>query len=106
MSVKGGDNISVAMVRELAHVVDAENADIGLFVTLAKPTKPMVVEAVKAGYYTSPATGKAFPKIQVLTIEGLLHDTERALYPDLSQGATTFKKTKVEEKSANQDKLF
>ena len=52
----------------------------------------MKTEAVKEGYYTSPTTGQAFPKVQILTIEGLLRGTERALYPDLSQGATTFKR--------------
>jgi DNA modification methylase len=106
VSVKGGDNVNVAMVRDLAHVVAREKADIGLFVTLAEPTKPMTTEAVKEGYYTSPATGQSFPKVQILTIEGLLHGTQRALYPDLSQGATTFKKAKVEEKISVQPKLL
>jgi DNA modification methylase len=106
VSVKGGDHVNVAMVRDLAHVVAREKADIGLFVTLGAPTKPMMVEAVKEGYYTSPMTGKAFPRLQILTIEGLLHGTERALYPDLSQGATTFKKAKVEEPTAKQNALF
>jgi len=51
VSVKGGDNVSVPMIRDLGHVVGAEKAKIGLFVTLAAPTKPMQTEAVKAGYY-------------------------------------------------------
>jgi DNA modification methylase len=106
VSVKGGDNVNVAMVRDLAHVVVREKADIGLFVTLATPTKPMMTEAVKEGYYTSPTTGLAFPKVQILTIEGLLHGAERALYPDLSQGATTFKRAKLEEKAVKQTGLF
>lgn len=74
-------------------------------VTVPAPTKPMTVEAIKEGYYTSPATGVAFPKVQILTIDGLLAGTERALYPDLSQGATTFKKAKRDEK-VEQTKLF
>ncbi len=106
VSVKGGDNVNVAMVRDLAHVVQREKADIGLFVTLATPTRPMMTEAIKEGFYTSPDTGKAFPKVQILTIEGLLNGTERALYPDLSQGATTFKKAKREEQTAKQSGLF
>jgi site-specific DNA-methyltransferase (adenine-specific) len=106
VSVKGGENVSVAMVRDLAHVVVREKADMGLFVTLTAATKPMMVEAVKEGYYTSPDTGKAFPKLQILTIEGLLHGKERALYPDLSQGSTTFKKAKIEEKAVKQTGLF
>jgi hypothetical protein len=57
------------MVRDLAHVVDREKAKIGLFITLADPTKPMQTEAVKAGFYET-AYGK-YPKIQILTIEEL-----------------------------------
>ena len=106
VSVKGGDNVNVAMVRDLAHVVVREKAEIGLFVTLAPATKPMMTEAIKEGYYTSPVTGKAFPKIQILTIEGLMNGNERALYPDLAQGSTTFKKAKVEEKVTDQKSMF
>ncbi len=106
VSVKGGENISVAMVRDLAHVVSREKAEIGIFVTLAAPTKPMTTEAIKEGYYTSPTTNGNFPKIQILTIEGLLNGAERALYPDLSQGAMTFKKAKREEEKGEQGGLF
>ena len=106
VSVNGGNNVNVAMVRDLAHVVTREKAEIGLLVTLTELTKPMKTEAIKEGYYTSPATGKAFPKIQILTIAGLLDGTEQALYPDLSQGAITFKKAKVEKKTGSQENLF
>lgn len=105
VSVKGGA-VNVAMVRDLAHVVAREKAEIGLFVSLLPSTKPMMIEAVKEGYYTSPDTGKSFTKLQILTIEGLLDGTERASYPDLSQGATTFKKAKLEEKPTKQTGLF
>jgi DNA modification methylase len=70
VSVKGGENVSVAMVRDLAHVVEREKAKIGVFITLAEPTGPMKTEAVKTGFYESPHHGK-FPKIQILTIEQL-----------------------------------
>ncbi|MGA7926373.1 MAG: restriction endonuclease [Candidatus Sulfotelmatobacter sp.] len=69
VSVKGGDTVSVPMIRDLAHVVDRENAKIGLFITLAEPTKPMKTEAVKTGYFETPY-GK-YPKIQILTIAEL-----------------------------------
>jgi site-specific DNA-methyltransferase (adenine-specific) len=97
VSVKGGENVSVAMIRDLGHVVDREKAEIGLFVTLAKPTRPMREEAVKAGYYQSPS-GASFPKIQILTIEGLLNGTEQPRYPDLMRGGLMFKKAKKEVK--------
>lgn len=99
VSVKGGENVSVPMIRDLGHVVDREQAEIGLFVTLAKPTRPMKEEAVKAGYYSSPA-GADFPKIQILTIEGLLNGTEQPRYPDLMRGGLMFKKSKKEVKES------
>ena len=106
VSVKAGSSVDVAMVRDLAHVVLREKAEIGLFLTLTPPTKPMVTEAVKVGYYTSPGTGTAFPKVQILTIAGLLNGTERALFPDLSQGASTFKKAQREEHPGQQSSIF
>jgi hypothetical protein len=53
VSVKGGDNVSVPMVRDLGHVIDREKAKIGVFITFAEPTAPMKKEAVKAGFYYS-----------------------------------------------------
>ena len=69
VSVKGGDNVNVAMVRDLAHVVDREKARIGVFITLAEPTGPMKTEAVTAGFYET-LYGK-YSKIQILTIREL-----------------------------------
>lgn len=106
VSVKGGDNVSVAMVRDLAHVVEREKAEIGLFVTLAEATRPMREEAVKTGFYESPVTGASFPKLQILTIAGLMEGKERAAFPDLSAGGVTFKKAKREEKTSDQQGLF
>jgi site-specific DNA-methyltransferase (adenine-specific) len=70
VSVKGGDNVNVAMVRDLAHVVDREKAKIGVFITLADSTGPMRTEAVKMGFYET-LYGK-YPRIQILTIRELL----------------------------------
>ena len=95
VSVKGGENVGVPMIRDLGHVIDREKASIGLFLTLTDPTSPMTKEAVTAGYYESPA-GASFPKIQILTIKGLLDGSERPRYPDLMQGGLMFKKAKKE----------
>jgi site-specific DNA-methyltransferase (adenine-specific) len=104
VSVKGGDHVSVSMIRDLKGVLDREKAPIGLFVTLTAPTKPMVVEAAAAGFYESPHHGK-YPRLQILTIEGLLAGTERPLYPDMS-GGMTFKKAAREKKKGKQEGLF
>lgn len=67
--------------------------------------EPMIVEAASAGFYTSPHQGK-FPKIQILTIAGLLAGHERPSYPDLSLGAATFKKAALERGDGGQGELF
>jgi DNA modification methylase len=105
VSVKGGENVGVPMVRDLGHVIDREKAQIGLFVTLAVPTKPMEKEAVSAGYYESPHNGN-FPKIQVLTVEGLMNGTEKPRYPDYTGGGLTFKQPKKEVYQSEQEALF
>lgn len=64
----------MAMVRDLAHVVKREKAQIGVFITLAEPTKPMLTEAVKEGFYES-LYGK-YPHIQILTIQELLNSKQ------------------------------
>ncbi len=80
-------------------------ASIGLFATLAEPTKPMTVEATKAGYYESPVS-KSFPKVQLLTIQDLLEKKAAAEYPDLARGGLTFKKAKSDEGTADQHDMF
>jgi site-specific DNA-methyltransferase (adenine-specific) len=94
VSVKAGEHVSVPMIRDLGHVINREKASQGFFVTLTKPTAPMRLEAVKAGYYQSPVGPK--PKIQILTIEGLLAGTEKPDYFDLMQGGLMSQKPKRE----------
>ena len=69
VSVKGGEQVGVSMMRDLCHVVEREKARIGLFITLAEPTKPMQTEAIKEGFYDTPY-GK-YPTLQILTIREL-----------------------------------
>lgn len=100
VSVKGGDNVSVAMVRDLAHVVDREKAKIGVFISLAEPTGPMRTEAVKAGYYKT-IYGE-YPKIQILTMEDLFGGKQ----PNIPLvDSATFKKAPKESEDGAQDKL-
>lgn len=103
VSVKGGEQVTRTMIADLKNTVEREKAEIGLFITLAEPTKPMVTEASTAGFYESMMG--SFPKIQILTIEDLLEDRDRAKYPDLSRGSLSFRKAKVEEQKADQGKL-
>lgn len=100
VSVKGGDNVNVAMVRDLAHVVDREKAKIGVFITLADSTGPMRTEAVKAGYYET-LYGK-YPKIQILTIEDLF-DGKQPNIPLID--SASFKKAPKESEGGEQNEL-
>ncbi len=72
VSIKGGANVSVTQIRDLAAGIAREKGDIGIFLTLEPPTKPMTMEAAVAGFYHSPL-GKDYPKIQILTVEDALH---------------------------------
>ena len=70
VSVKGGANVGVSMVKDLITTITHEKAKVGVFITLAPPTKPMIAEAAKAGFYEPPHHPKV-PRIQILTIEQL-----------------------------------
>ena len=94
ISVKGGENVGPAMVKDLIATLARDKADIGLFITLAPPTKAMLTESAAAGFYTSP-NGKKYARLQLLTIEGLLDGTQRAEHPDYEPD-TGFKKAKAE----------
>lgn len=59
--------------------IEREKALAGVFITLEKPTEPMLNEAVSAGEFKVSFSLKEFPRIQILTIEELLRDKQ----PDL-----------------------
>lgn len=88
VSVKGGDNVSVPMIRDLKGVLDREKAPIGVFLTLAPPTRPMETEAASAGFYE--LGGRRYPRLQIITIEQALHGAKPAI-PLVDTGAA-FKK--------------
>ncbi len=71
ISVKGGENVGVAMVRDLRGVIEREEAEMGILVTLAEPTSPMISEAAAAGFVRKSAHGK-IPRIQIVTIADIL----------------------------------
>ncbi len=71
VSVKGGDNVGVAMVRDLIATASRDGAKIGVMVTLSEPTSAMLKEAASAGLYIHELTGQSFPKVQIFTVEEL-----------------------------------
>jgi len=69
--VKSG-RVTSRDIRDLKGTVERENAAIGVFITLEKPTQAMLKEALLAGYYESPGRQKRYRKIQILGIGDLL----------------------------------
>lgn len=104
VSVKGGENVDVRMIRELENVTRSNNAEIGVFISATKPTKPMLAEAAKAGFYHSKRFKKNFPRIQILTIKDLMEGNARLEHPDLSAGKLNFKA--AERNQESQASLF
>ena len=49
ISVKGGENIGVKDVRDLRGVIEREDAEMGILITLADPPGTMMTEAAAAG---------------------------------------------------------
>ena len=71
VSVKGGDNVGVQMIRDLHSAMEREKAPIGVFVTKALPSGPMLKEAAAVGRFHAEATGKSYPRLQILTLAEL-----------------------------------
>jgi site-specific DNA-methyltransferase (adenine-specific) len=78
VSVKAGDTVGVSMIRDLRGVVDREGAGIGVFLTLAEPTKPMITEAAGAGQYELPGFAPV-PRLQIVTVAEALKLRDRAV---------------------------
>ena len=72
VQVKSG-RVGSNIVRDLRGVMERENADMSLLITLEPPTKPMNDEATSAGFYTPEAyPDRHFPRVQIATIEDIL----------------------------------
>jgi site-specific DNA-methyltransferase (adenine-specific) len=81
VQVKGG-GVKRNDVSTLLGDVNNQKFAAGILITLENPTKPMREEAADAGRYTSKLWhDKDYPKIQILTIEGLLSGSERVEAP-------------------------
>jgi len=81
VQVKGG-GVNRGNVATLLGDVNNQKAAAGVLITLEKPTKQMRAEAADAGRYTSKLWhDKDYPRIQILTVEGLLAGTERVDAP-------------------------
>jgi hypothetical protein len=71
VSVKGGETVNPAIVRELVGTLQAdENAELAGLISMEPPTKGMLQAAAKEGMYTY--LGKPYPRVQIRTVAELL----------------------------------
>ncbi len=87
VQVKSG-HVNRGQIATLKGDMEREKAELGLFVTLEPPTRPMLQEAAASGFYEPEHfPGHQFPRVQILTIEELL-DGQAAQYPRFAPQAT------------------
>ncbi|MDP2896504.1 MAG: DNA methyltransferase [bacterium] len=90
LSVKAGST-GVAHMHELRGVMERENAEFGVLITMQEPTQPMRTEAAAGGFYASPGWGRDYPRLQILTVAELLAGKGIAM-PPIRHVSKTFKK--------------
>lgn len=78
VSVKGGANVGVQMIRDLHSAMEREHAPIGVFVTAALPTGPMLREAAAVGRFTD-EFDRGWPRLQILTLAELFQGKRPAI---------------------------
>ena len=87
VQVKSG-NVNRGMIATLKGDMEREKAEIGLFVTLNEPTRPMLQASASAGFYTPEHyPDHQYPRLQILTVAELLNGAE-AQYPRVAPAAT------------------
>ena len=87
VQVKSG-HVNRGQIATLKGDMEREKADIGLFITLNPPTRPMETEATSAGLYTPQHfPNNHYPRIQIITIEQLLSG-HQPQYPRLAPETT------------------
>ncbi len=72
VSVKGGGT-GVKDIRDLKGVIERENAEGGIFISLNHPTPAMKKEAIVSGLLKNQLLNKQFPKVQILTVEEIMN---------------------------------
>ncbi|WBO21608.1 DNA methyltransferase [Sphingomonas abietis] len=79
ISVKAGQHVGVAMVRDLRGVMERDAYPFGLFLSAYEPTRPMLAEAMAAGLHDT-QLGR-FPRLQILTPADIFHGGGAKLPP-------------------------
>jgi len=101
VSVKGGGNVSVTMIRDLHSAMERERAPIGVFITAALPTRPMETEAAAVGRFED-GFGRTYPKLQIITLAELFQGRK----PDIPFVDPASVKRAKREETGRQDRLI
>jgi site-specific DNA-methyltransferase (adenine-specific) len=104
ISVKGG-GLKADDVRALSGVLTREKAEIGVLLSFQEPTQKMRTDAASSGFYTSPWTGKAYQRVQLLTIRELM-EGKRIDYPVPEHTNVTLKVAPKTKKASSTKGLF
>jgi len=78
VSVKGGDNVGVQMIRDLHSAMEREKAPICVFITKALPTSVMEREAAAVGRFED-GFGRTYPRLQIITLAELFQGRKPAI---------------------------
>ena len=104
VQVKSG-HVNRGQIATLKGDMEREKAEVGLFITLQKPTRPMETESADAGFYTPEHFPDArYPRVQILTIEELLNG-KGADYPRLAPESTFQRAPRRRRAAGRQSKL-
>ncbi len=101
LQVKGG-HVGVSQVRDLKGVLEREKGEIGVFLTLKRPTRQMQAEADESGSLIDPQfPQQRFSRLQILTVEEIFTGKKINLPTWWSQD--TFKKAARRRKTNPED---
>ena len=93
VSVKGGNQIGPAMIRDLKGTVEREKAGFGIFICIKEPTPEMRREAATGGIFETPLN-TTHQKIQIYTIKDYFNNK----VPDLPQISNIMQSPVMEKK--------
>lgn len=98
--IKGG-HVGAPQVQQLRGAMEKFGAEVGVFVSLERPTKNMEHEASLAGFYPLPYGNRQIPRIQLRTVADLLDGRKF----DLPQTAAPTQAVAVPAASVQQGRL-
>jgi site-specific DNA-methyltransferase (adenine-specific) len=95
VQVKSG-HVNSATIRDLRGVLQREETEIGVLITLENPSRDMNTEAASTGLYQSEFWNKDYQRLQILTIEQLLAGAEVQMPPETGTFLAAQKVRKIE----------